>query len=311
VRTAEESASRRPWRALGVFFFAPASARPLAALRIGLSTVLLVQAGLVRAEIFDLFGRDGIVPAEISRIVGSPVAPNLGWLVDQLAPLGISEASCLRFLCGAYVAALALLAIGFHTRLAAAVSWLCNWTLQSAAPATLYGADFYAHTYLFYLMLVPAGGAFSLDAARRGAANVPTETARFGLRIMQIHLGLSYLVSGLAKLRGEQWRSGEVIWRALSLPVYRQLDASWLASFPFLCRLGCVATLAIELGYCIFIWPRRTRRLWLGAATAMHLGIAVFLGLGVFGVMMAVINVALFAVSPDLRPPLNERPGSG
>lgn len=298
----QRSLHRRLARAAEAFFFAPASARPLAALRVGLAAVLLVQAWMLRAEILELFARDGLVQGELARSLGVPGAPRLGWLVDRLSPHGVSEVATLHATALAYVASLALLAVGFHTRIAAALSWFLHWTLMNTGCSSSYGADVYAHIFLFYLMLVPAGRAWSLDTALGRVSSAPSEAARFGLRLGQLHLCLSYLASGLEKSAGVQWWNGELLWRALSLPVYRQFDLSWLASFPWLSRLGGWATLAVELGYCVLIWPRRTRALWITATVALHLGIAVFLGLGVFGAVMAVLTLAVFGVSPEPRP---------
>jgi hypothetical protein len=44
------------------------------------------------------------------------------------------------------------------------------------------------------------------------------------------------------------------------------------------------------------MWSRRTRRAWVVATAAMHLGIAMLMGLGVFGAIMIVLTVAAFGV---------------
>lgn len=293
--------SRRLARAASSFFFEPASARPLAALRISLSAVLLGQAWLLRTEVLDLFAHDGFVQGDLAWYLGDSGTPHLGWLVDRLAPLGVSESSCLHLVCGLYVASLVGLGLGLFTRVASALAWFLHWALLSTGATAGYGADTYAHIFLFYLIWVPAGAAWSLDAARGRAPRAPSETARLGLRVMQLHLCISYLASGIQKSAGVQWWNGELIWRALSLPVYQQLDTTWLASVPWLCQIACWAALFTELGYCVFIWPRRTRRLWIAAIVALHLGIAVVLGLGVFGAVMCALTVSLFGVSPEPR----------
>ena len=289
----------RAARAASAFFFAPATARPLAALRVCLALVLLVQAWLLRTEVLDLLAHDGIVQGRLTGYLVGGGAPRAGWLVDILAPLGISEPFCLYALCGLYVASLAGLGLGFFTRIAAVLAWFLHWTLISTAGTTSYGADTYAHIFLFYLMLAPAGGAWSLDVLRGRVSREPSAAARLGLRVMQIHLAISYLASGIQKAAGIQWWNGEVLWRALSLPVYQQHDMSWLAAYPWLCQIAGWAVLFAELGYCVFIWPARTRRLWIAAIVALHVGIGVFLGLGVFAAIMCVLTLTLFGVSPE------------
>jgi hypothetical protein len=57
--------------------------------------------------------------------------------------------------------------------------------------------------------------------------------------------------------------------------------------------------IAVEIGYAFFIWPRRTRRPWLLATVAMHLGIALFMGLSVFAAIMIAFTVAIFGFSAE------------
>jgi vitamin K-dependent gamma-carboxylase-like protein len=286
-------------RIVADFFFTPAAARPIAALRVSLALVLLVQAWLLRTEVLDLLARDGIVQGELTRYLVGGGAPRAGWLVDTLAPLGVSEPASLYALCGLYVASLVGLGLGCFTRIAAILAWFLHWTLISTAGTTSYGADTYAHIFLFYLMVAPAGHAWSIDVLRGRVSGAPSTAARLGLRVMQLHLCISYLASGIQKAAGIQWWNGELLWRALSLPVYHQRDMSWLASYPWICQLAGWAALFIELGYCVFIWPTRTRRPWIAAVVALHLGIGIFLGLGVFAAIMCVLTLSLFGVSPE------------
>jgi hypothetical protein len=289
----------RVFRAAGEFFFAPASARPLGALRIGIAAVLITQALMLRTEIFEFFAHNGIIQGRLADRLSNPDAPRIAWIVQWLSPVGISERSCIYAVCGTYFASLLLLAAGYRTRLAAAIAWLLHWILLNTGYTIIYGADQYAHIFLFYLIWVPAGHAYSLDVARGCASSAPTTTARLGLRVLQLHLCISYLASGIEKSTSIQWWNGEVLWRALSLPTYRQFDMSWLSGWPWLATIGCWATLAVELGYCVFIWPKRTRRPWIAVTMALHLGIAVCLGLHVFGIIMCVLTLAVFGVSPE------------
>ena len=56
----------------------------------------------------------------------------------------------------------------------------------------------------------------------------------------------------------------------------------------------------VEIGYPIFIWPKKTRNLWLVCVLAMHAGIAAAMGLHLFALIMIVLNLAAFG--PDLIP---------
>ena len=57
-----------------------------------------------------------------------------------------------------------------------------------------------------------------------------------------------------------------------------------------------IAICILETGYMVFIWPRKTRLLWLTCMLLVHLGIAILMGLYLFSFIMIVLNVAAFGV---------------
>src|SRR4029079_2907775 len=142
--------------------------------------------------------------------------------------------------------------------------------------ASAYGVFEFATIGLFYCALMPVGDALSVDAGswRADRASVGARLAR---RVLQAHLCIVYFTSGIEKIRGEQWRNGEAIWRAVLRPRFQSMDLSWLAFYPMLPLLACWGTLAVEIGYAFLIWHRRTRRVCVLAAIGMHAGIAVVL----------------------------------
>jgi predicted DCC family thiol-disulfide oxidoreductase YuxK len=114
--------------------------------------------------------------------------------------------------------------------------------------------------------------------------------------VLQAHLCVVYVSSGVAKASGAQWWNGEALWRALMRPDLGTLDFSWVAQVPWLAAIGCWATVALEVGYGVFVWPRRTRRWWTIGIVAMHAGIALTLGLWAFSFTMALLSVAAWLV---------------
>lgn len=289
--------ARRALSALERFALRPASAAPLAALRIGLAGVLLWQAAMVAPALFELYGDRGVLQGPLRDALAGAGLPRIGWLVSALAPLGVREASVIAVVGGVYALSLLGLLAGLRTRVAAAVAWLTHLMLMTTAQGTVYGADVFANTFLFYLVWAPAGATLSLDRRRGRAPPGPTPGARLSLRVVQMHLCAVYLASGVEKACGEGWWNGEAIWRALMLPEYRRFDFSFLAAHPWMAAAAGWGVLLVEMGYPIFMWSRRTRRLWVLVTAAMHLGIAMLMGLEVFGAIMIVLNVAAFGVT--------------
>ena len=281
------------------FFLAPAWPTPLAALRIGLALVLLVQAALIAPAFFALYERSGVLQGAVRDELARPGLPYLGWLIRTLERVGMSEPTILVSTGLVYVASLTALLLGWRTRMAALVAWFTHLTLMMTANGTNYGADNFGNIFLFYLIWIPSGAALSMDRLAGRAALEPTWEARLALRVIQLHLCMIYLTGGLMKASGEQWWDGDAIWRSLMLPEYRQYDFCWLADHPWVARLAGWMVILVESGYSIFIWPRRTRRIWILATVSMHLGIAVLMGLGVFGAIMIAFTVAAFGVNAE------------
>jgi hypothetical protein len=272
-------------------------------LRIGTAGVLLAQAWLVRHEVLDFLAHDGYVQGALARYLSESYAPHLSSLVSCLSRWGIAESSTIYSVCLLYVGSLISLFLGWRSRLSAIAAWFLHWTLTNSTYSTNYGADMFAHFILFYLMWVPCGHAWSLDVRLKRVSDQPSWDARFGLRVLQLHLCIAYLASGIEKSAGPQWWNGELLWRAFSLPVYHQFDMNWLCHWPWLSRLGGWGTLLMELGYCVFIWPKATRKIWVAGIVSLHLGIAIFLGLGIFGAIMAMLTLAVFGFSAEVGDP--------
>jgi hypothetical protein len=110
---------------------------------------------------------------------------------------------------------------------------------------------------------------------------------------------VAYFATAVLKGQGAQWWNGEAIWRSLTLPLYARFEMGWMANFPWLAKLAGWGTLLVEGGYAVFIWPRQTRYAWAAAIVGLHLGIAIFLGLWVFGLLMSVLTTGAFVVSAD------------
>lgn len=282
------------------FFFAPARPTPFAVLRIGLATVLLAQALQIAPIFRELYHHHhGFLRGPLMDSFGPSHLPPLGRVLPFLAERGIPESVVLN--CGGvlYLASLVCLLLGWRTRVAAVSTWLLHLFFMMLSPHTNYGADDFANIFLFYSIFAPVGAVCSLDQRQGRSSAAPTATSRLCLRALQIHLCIAYLFSGIEKASGEQWRSGEAIWRSLMAQGYQWLDFSWLARYPALAVIMGWMVLVVEIGYALFVWPRRTRRLWVAAVVGMHAGIAVFMGLHVFGAVMIVLTVAMFGVSAE------------
>ena len=282
---------------LDKFFFRPASARPLAVIRIGIALILLAQAMMCASLFFEWYGTAGILQNDIGEQFSTWGVPHTTQIIRLTAHLGMSERTTLEGLAALYVISLLALLIGFRTRSATFLSWLTH-LIFAKGHFTAYGVDLFAHITLFYGIFMPLGGVLSVDSLIKGPLS-PSWTARLSLRVLQLHLCLVYFATGIEKSLGIQWRNGEAIWRSLMLPTYRHYDWGVIANVPWLALLLCWGTLIVEIGYPFFIFPRKTRPLWVLLVVSLHAGIAVFLGLHLFAALMALLTFSCFGLSPD------------
>src|SRR5262249_42649249 len=138
----------------------PASARPLAGLRVGLPLALLLHLVWLSGDILALHGSRGIIPWELIDLLRDPWVPGLPTLAKALSPLGVGGHSAIIVLLSLYAGSLLSLALGFHTRLSAFVAWGLHLSLVTSGFASFYGVDQIANTFLFYLLLFPCGRAW-------------------------------------------------------------------------------------------------------------------------------------------------------
>jgi hypothetical protein len=215
---------------------------------------------------------------------------------------------------GAILLIMALFTIGFCTRITSVLTWLAALNYIHRSPTTVFGMDTMMNIALLYLMIGPSGAAFSVDRllARRGyrwfallgwgrrtaaATPEPMVSANFALRLMQVHYCIIYAAAGTAKLLGGAWWNGTALWwtaanyefTALRLPPYFNA-LRWLCAHRWLWEIlfsgGVVYTILLQLSFPFLVWLPRWRWLMVSGSVILHTGIAVFMGLTGFGLLM-------------------------
>lgn len=211
----------------------------------------------------------------------------------------------------------ASLAIGFMTRIVAPAAVLLQLMYLHRLTGTLFGFDQIVTYSAMYLMLSPCGSCYSVDAwlrkrlaDRRSRSRslgwlfpdaAPSIAANIATRLLQLHLCVIYLFGGLAKARGESWWDGTAMWYSVANYEYQSIDITWIANYPRVFSALTHATLFWEIFYCALIWPRMTRPIVLALAVAVHGGIALFLGMITFGLMMIAANLIFLRPETWLR----------
>src|SRR5262249_30420951 len=222
-------------------------------------------------------------------------------------------------LCG-----MVLFVVGYQTRITSVLAWLGALCYPQRSPWTVSGADVRNNIVLRYLMVGPSGAALSVDrwlAVRRLRQRgqpvgppAPLPSARFALRLIQIHFCLIYLAAGTAKLQGQSWWNGTALWSCYANFIFAPVSNAWYREWlQFLARhrplwevvmTGSAAfTIATEVGFPFLVWTRLRPWCVLGSVL-MHTGIAFTMGLTTFSLFM--LCMVLVFVPPEYVRPFLE-----
>ncbi|MFD6447690.1 HTTM domain-containing protein [Promicromonospora sp. NPDC060204] len=210
-----------------------------------------------------------------------------------------------------------LVAAGWHARWAVPLL-LLGWSgLTAINPLIADQGDNISRILLVYLCFADTSARWSLDARRRerradraGSAPVappssapepdqepgrePNRTQvrnllhNAAVLAVGVQICLVYVLSGLFKLQGEQWRDGSAVYYPLSLPQFRPWPplADLIAANDWLVAAVTWGTLALQLTFPLLLLQRHTRTAAVGGALLMHAGIAVVMGLPFFSLFM-------------------------
>lgn len=291
------------------FWFAPADPVGLHAVRVAAGLLFLawlLPLGGHRDALFGLGGWfDRQAFADAAALPDGPPKP-LGWSALYLGGGGPAVVTAVYF--GA-LAVVALFTLGVWVRLTAVLTWVAVTSL-TANPATEVDADVLLPILAFYLMvgyvlirqrepslsrasrLLGSRSCRLLGPLDRPAG--PSVGAAVALRLLQVHLALVIVTTGLHKLQYGDWWAGVALWYPLHPPLETTLAQAQGRSgnperYLMLLNVAGYAALVWQIGFPLFAWRRGGRWLllggaavgWVGAVFAYDLplyGAAVFVG---------------------------------
>jgi hypothetical protein len=247
--------------------------------------------------------------AKYATNIGSPIFSQWFHITD---PTGMAVAH------GVIVFVMFLFAIGFCTRVTSVLTWLAAIGYIHRTQQVLFGMDTMMNILLVYLMVGNSGAALSvdrlimryrasrnslrkhghIDAATRAFLDhpPPSVSAGFALRLLQDHFCFIYMASGLSKLKGAAWWNTNAYWDTLVNPEFTMIHYQWYEAavrqltavrpvYQAAAAFMVVFTFVTEIGLPFMVWTRM-RPVWVTLGIILHAGIAVFMGLWVFSLLM-------------------------
>lgn len=251
--------------ALGRWWFAPAPAERLAALRIAIGAFAAVWTAARLPEIVSLAGLHAsqYAPVGVVRVLHAPL------------PVAVVVAIAM-----ATVALLVAVAIGARFRVTAPLAAAgLLWTLSYRSS---WGMVFHTENLLVLhviaLAVTPAADAWSVDGRRDRAAG-----HGWAVKLLAALTCATYLLAGIAKLRlaGLAWLDGDQLRNQIAVDNVRKAllgsATAPLARLVVVHAEGLIAlsvlTLVIELGAPLALAGGRMARAWVWGAWAFHAGV--------------------------------------
>jgi hypothetical protein len=268
-------------------------ARALAAFRIGLGTLLLVDL-LRRSRDLVAFHADaGVLP----RTTPHPRVQR--WLDLSIHALS-GEAwvqALLVVLAG--IAAVALL-VGYRTKTATLLSFLLLVSIQARNPLILNAGDTLFRRLLFWSLFLPLGARWSVDATR--SERFRDRIAGWATAALLLQVVLVYAVNVVLKFEGSLWTRGLAVRYVFELDSFTVLLGDSLAEFPALLALADWIWLVALLCSPLLLVFRGSGRAAVAALLAtMHLGMALTMQIGIFPL------VSVVSLVPFLPPAIWDR----
>lgn len=268
------------------FFFGPVDARTVAGMRISLGALLLVSHALMLPDLTLLFSDAGPVTTEV--VEGWWKHARWSYLDGRSAPGTILALHLLGLL------PIVGMIVGWQSRLMVFLALVVQVAIHHRAPWAQHGGDRVLRIATLSLLFVPCGAAWSVDAwlkARRTGVVASALVPMLSHRLIQAQWMIIYGATGLEKLRGASWHSGDALYYALSLRTFQRFPAltdTLLALLPVQVCLKLLTwlTLGWELLFPLMVlWrPTRTLALWVGLL--IHVGIALTMMVGSFSYAM-------------------------
>ena len=198
------------WVPTSVLEIFAADVRSLAALRIVLAVIVLVDLAGRARNLLAHYTDDGVLPRHILLGETGILRPSLNWIG------GTTVVQALLFAITA-LAAVALL-VGYRTRVMTVVVWVMVLSIQNRNPFVLTAEDALLRLLLFWSMFLPLGAWWSVDSLRGAPA------PRVSMRVLSmasaglfLQIAFVYWFTVILK-SGPEWRiDGTAIYYALSV----------------------------------------------------------------------------------------------
>lgn len=273
------------------FWFKPEPATTLGLIRIAFGVLAIAWTFSLLPDLLELLGEEGVQPEP------APIQYMWGLLHVWSSDTAVWTVWA-ALLIGSIV-----LTVGWHSRLAALVVFICILSIQRRDIYVFNSGDVLIRLEALFLMFAPCGAALSLDRRRTAGSFWSAQVrAPWIIRIMQVQVSIIYLITVHDKIVGATWNQGTAVSYALRLTDLTNFTTPlWVSTNPWLMNVATWGTLLVEFAIAILVWNRRLRPWVLGAGVVMHLMILVSLAVAFFSFAIFVLYLAFIPPETAVR----------
>jgi hypothetical protein len=285
MRAILEERARTVGAAWNSFWFTPAETSTLALYRIAVGIIVVGWTLALAPSLYAFYSRDGILPT-YPDYEGSLAWGLLEWFPGNAAVTIIYFALLLASIC---------VLVGFGTRVATLIVFVCMVSFAHRNPWVLNSGDLLVQLLVFYLLLAPAGDGLSVDRWLRRDRQFWefSHRAIWPLRLVQVQVSILYIAAVWDKVRGTTWNDGTAVSYALRIGDLERFPIpGFVTDSLILANLMTFGTLAIEFALAILVWNRVLRPWVLLLGVMLHLGIDYGVRVGFFSWAVLVAYVA-------------------
>jgi hypothetical protein len=272
------------------FWFTPVETSTLALFRIAVGLVVLSWTLALAPSLYAFYSRDGILPT-YPDYEGTLAWGLLEWFPGNAAVTILYFALLLASIC---------VLVGFATRIATLIVFVCMVSFAHRNPWVLNSGDLLVQLLVFYLLLAPAGDGLSVDRWLKRDRQFWEFSRRsiWPLRLVQVQVSILYITAVWDKVRGSTWNDGTAVSYALRIGDLERFPVpGFVTDSLILANLMTFGTLAIEFALAILVWNRVLRPWVLLLGVFLHLGIDYGVRVGFFSWAVFVAYVAF--IPPD------------
>ena len=205
----------------------------------------------------------------------------------------------------AVILTLILVLFGIGRKITLFILFLELAVLQTFVNPVLNGGDNLLYFVLFYLIFTNCYDYFVLNKSNKTANELSNFISNLAVYSILIHLSYIYFISALHKIHSDVWFNGTANYYILHLERFQSPLCDYIMNNGFIITTSTYLTIIFELFFCIMIWLKPFRNIFIFSGILLHLGIFFFMMLYDFEIFFISIY-GFFITNTEWKNTLNK-----